>query len=237
MKTLIIRGNPDKGGATEKFANLFVEGLKSSCSDFVDVDLARLEIKACSGCYLCASRGKGCAIKDDMSELMDLVDSAEAMVCISPLYFYSMSAQMKSFFDRCFPFVSGYYFDEKSERLRNETNFKIKDKKFASITVGSGRIGGFKALSDTYKTICDSLGFEYAADIRRGESPYFKLGGVKSKRLEKILGAFKRAGEEFGATGEISDDAKRDSELEISESDASYASHSRLYWRRLRGGR
>ena len=51
------------------------------------------------GCYVCKDSGV-CAIKDDMTEIMQKMIDCDVMVLASPVYFYSIDAQLKAVIDR-----------------------------------------------------------------------------------------------------------------------------------------
>ncbi len=61
--------------------------------------LADKEIHYCTGCYACARNGK-CAQKDDMADILDRMMAADVLVLATPVYFYTMCAQMKTVIDR-----------------------------------------------------------------------------------------------------------------------------------------
>lgn len=52
-------------------------------------------------CYYCEKSGGVCAIKDDMAEILEKIQWADVIVMSSPVYFYSIDAQMKTVIDRC----------------------------------------------------------------------------------------------------------------------------------------
>ena len=105
---MAVRGNPRKTGVCQRLGDLFIEGAREAGADVWDVDLSSLDIAPCMGCFSCSAGDKGtCVLKDDMEGLRKKLSTADALLCISPVYFYSMSAQMKIFWDRCFPFIRG----------------------------------------------------------------------------------------------------------------------------------
>jgi multimeric flavodoxin WrbA len=63
------------------------------------VRLAEKTIHYCTGCYACEREGK-CAQKDDMSDILDRMLAADVIVLATPVYFYTMCAQMKTVIDR-----------------------------------------------------------------------------------------------------------------------------------------
>jgi multimeric flavodoxin WrbA len=63
------------------------------------VFLAEKKINYCTGCYACKGNGK-CVQKDDMSQILDSMTAADVIVLATPVYFYTMCAQMKTVIDR-----------------------------------------------------------------------------------------------------------------------------------------
>ncbi|HBT97555.1 MAG TPA: flavodoxin [Desulfobulbaceae bacterium] len=58
-----------------------------------------LSIRPCQGCGGCGKNGR-CVVDDDMTALYEKVDAADRLLLVSPVYFYALSAQMKTFADR-----------------------------------------------------------------------------------------------------------------------------------------
>jgi len=63
------------------------------------VVLAEKKINYCTGCYACWGNGQ-CAQKDDMAPILDSMIAADVIVLATPVYFYTMCAQMKTVIDR-----------------------------------------------------------------------------------------------------------------------------------------
>ena len=59
------------------------------------------KVAPCNACYSCTKSGGKCAIQDDMGELLDKMQAADVIAMASPVYFYSIDAQMKAVIDRC----------------------------------------------------------------------------------------------------------------------------------------
>lgn len=239
MKILLIRGNPRKNGVCQRLSNFFALGLKDGGAEVLDVNLSDLKISPCLGCFSCArNENAKCVVEDDMKELCSFLDSADALVCVSPVYFYSMSGISKNFFDRLFPFIDGYFHSAgnfTNDEKKSTSKFSVKNKKFLTISVASGRLNStFDGLSKTYKLIADALNFDYTADIRRAESPYFSSLGAKSSRVGKIVRAFKTAGEIFARTGNVSAEMLEILESEISPDDEIFLKNSKIYWELLK---
>lgn len=100
-KVLVLSGSPRKGGNSDLLCDEFVKGAKESGNDVQKIFIRSKKIGYCNACYYCSSNGGKCAIKDDMAEILDEIQSADVIVMASPVYFYSIDAQMKALIDRC----------------------------------------------------------------------------------------------------------------------------------------
>jgi multimeric flavodoxin WrbA len=77
----------------------FLEGASAANHQVEKVVLAEKKINYCTACYACRGNGK-CAQKDDMAPILDSMMAADAIVLATPVYFYTMCAQMKTVIDR-----------------------------------------------------------------------------------------------------------------------------------------
>lgn len=62
--------------------------------------MAAKKVAACSACYYCRDHGGDCVHKDDMAEILQKMIDADVIVLSSPVYFYSIDAQLKAVIDR-----------------------------------------------------------------------------------------------------------------------------------------
>ena len=100
MKNIvIISSTPRVGGNSEILAREFEKGAKESGHNVEFVNLRELNLKYCTACYSCHKTGK-CIIDDGMNELSEKLLKANVIVLATPVYFYSMSGQLKVFIDR-----------------------------------------------------------------------------------------------------------------------------------------
>ena len=61
------------------------------------VDVSHKKIAGCMACGYCRGKGNGvCIQKDDMQELYPLLAEAEVLVLASPIYYFTMSAQIQA---------------------------------------------------------------------------------------------------------------------------------------------
>lgn len=96
---LILSGSPRKNGNSALLCRQFAKGAEENGNSVELIYLRDKEIHYCTACYHCKKDGI-CSIKDDMAEILDKMDKADVIVMASPVYFYSINAQMKALIDR-----------------------------------------------------------------------------------------------------------------------------------------
>lgn len=99
---LIISSSPRKGGNSDLLCDEFMKGAKSVGHQVEKIRLSDQHINYCRGCGVCNDTHV-CLQKDDMPELLDKVLQANVIVMATPVYFYTLCAQMKTFIDRTVP--------------------------------------------------------------------------------------------------------------------------------------
>ncbi|MBQ4354932.1 MAG: flavodoxin family protein [Clostridia bacterium] len=96
---LILSGSPRKNGNSDILCDEFARGAAEAGNNVEKIRVAEKNIGFCRACYAC--RGTGvCAIKDDMAEVLQKRIEADVLVLASPVYFYSIDAQLKALIDR-----------------------------------------------------------------------------------------------------------------------------------------
>ena len=101
-KVLIISASPRKGGNSDLLCDQFILGAKEAGHDVEKIRLQEHKINYCLGCGVCNTKHI-CVQKDDMKALLDKMVEADVIVLATPVYFYTMDAQLKTFIDRCVP--------------------------------------------------------------------------------------------------------------------------------------
>lgn len=100
-KVLILSGSPRKGGNSDLLCDEFMKGAQEAGNEVEKIWLRSKKIGYCLACYYCKNHGGECAVKDDMAEILDKIQAADVIVMASPVYFYSIDAQLKTVIDRC----------------------------------------------------------------------------------------------------------------------------------------
>ena len=101
-KVLIICGSPRKGGNSDLLAEQFGRGAAESGNQVETVHLRDLKINYCIGCLACQRTGS-CFQQDDANNLLGKMMEADVVCFSCPVYYYSVSGQMKVFIDRMNP--------------------------------------------------------------------------------------------------------------------------------------
>lgn len=99
---LIISSSPRKGGNSDLLCDEFMKGARGAGHQVEKVRLAEKRIHYCRGCGVC-NETHSCPQKDDMAELLDKMLAADVIVLATPVYFYTLCGQMKTFIDRTVP--------------------------------------------------------------------------------------------------------------------------------------
>lgn len=102
-KIVILNGSPRKTGNTSALAAAFTEGAQEAGNTVTEFFLDSMVINGCKGCF---GGGKNpdhpCVQKDGMEQIYPAYREADVVVLASPLYYWSISGQLKTAFDRLF---------------------------------------------------------------------------------------------------------------------------------------
>jgi multimeric flavodoxin WrbA len=101
-KILIIASSARVNGNSDLLAAQFLKGASEAGHQTELVHLRDYHYGFCSGCQACSKSGV-CVQKDDMGILLQKMMDADTIVLSSPVYFYCVNGQMKTFLDRCVP--------------------------------------------------------------------------------------------------------------------------------------
>lgn len=134
--------------------------------------LNEMKIHYCRGCLQCQGlRNAKCKINDDMTNIYENIDMFHKIIFVSPIYFDNITAQMKTFIDRLYPF---YGVD------------KLKGKKIYLVLTGGAsqeeNSETIEKMNNYFKEIFSWF------DARFEKTFYFKDGEFLSENfIEKIM--------------------------------------------------
>ena len=100
-RILIISSSPRRKGNSDTLCDEFMRGAIEAGHEVEKIFLRDKRIEYCTGCGTCSVHNKPCPQKDDAAEIIEKMVAADVIVMATPVYFYTMSAQMKTLIDRC----------------------------------------------------------------------------------------------------------------------------------------
>ncbi len=158
VKIIGIVGSPRKDGNTSYLVETALKSAELAGAETDIINLGTVDIEPCVACDICKATGE-CAIYDDMREISEIMIEADGMIIGSPVYFGSVTSQLKMLIDRTRP-------------LRG--SFKLKNKVSGAIAVGGSRNGGQES---TISVIHDFLLIHDAIIVGDG-APMAHYGGT-----------------------------------------------------------
>jgi len=100
MKILGIFGSPRRAGNTDILLEKFLEGAEAGGAQIIPLYLREKSFSPCREIYACLKEGE-CCIHDDMQQIYPLLRAADVVALASPIFFYGVTAQVKTMIDRC----------------------------------------------------------------------------------------------------------------------------------------
>ena len=107
-KVYSLSSSPRKGGNSETLASAFAKGAQEAGNQVETVYLREKQYGFCKGCLACQKLGH-CVIKDDAVEIAAKMHDADVLVFATPVYYYSVSGQLKTMLDRANPLFGTDY--------------------------------------------------------------------------------------------------------------------------------
>ena len=171
---IILNGSPRKNGNTSALTSAFAKGAREAGHSVTEFFLGGMDIGGCKGCF---GGGKDpsspCVQKDDMEFIYPAYRAADIVVLASPLYYWSISGQLKIAFDRLFAVAEcdpsyrnpqkdcvlimaaeGHGFEESVywyERLQKHIGWNSLGKVLCGGVMSIGDIKGKKELDEAYE--------------------------------------------------------------------------------------
>lgn len=110
MNMLAINGSPRKKWNTATLLGKALEGAASQGATTELIHLYDLNFKGCISCFACKLKGGKsygkCALKDDLTPVLEKLEAADAVILGSPIYFGNVTGEMRSFIERmAFPYL------------------------------------------------------------------------------------------------------------------------------------
>lgn len=118
MKVIAINGCARKNGNSAKMLEYAIRGARENGAKISSVNLYDLNYKGCTGCYACKKLGGSsygrCAVRDDLTHVLDMAIDADAVLMASPIYWHDVTGELRSFMER-FLFPTYTYSKERNK--------------------------------------------------------------------------------------------------------------------------
>ncbi|WP_407383613.1 flavodoxin family protein [Ruminococcus sp.] len=99
MKITVLFASPNKKGSTAILVDSFKRGAEEGDHTVEVLDVCKMNVHPCIGCIRCGYEGP-CVQKDDNEIIRNMLLDTDMVVFATPLYYYGMSAQLKTVVDR-----------------------------------------------------------------------------------------------------------------------------------------
>lgn len=178
-KIIIIEASPRAKGNSTILAREVAAGARCFGTEVETVHLHGLDIRPCTACDACQkSLTADCIIDDDMKAIYTRLRSADAIVYATPIYWFTVSAQIKLFMDRCYALTFlGTQPDTDSDEQVETVENDLRGKKLGVVlTFGdvdpfaSGAVNAIRTFQDMARYVgAEIFGFVYGSALGPGE--------------------------------------------------------------------
>jgi putative sterol carrier protein/putative NADPH-quinone reductase len=237
VKILAVMGNPRKNGYTQRLAGFFLNGLRCGAAEVQVLDLCRLRINHCLGCYSCWLVHPGvCVHQDDMAGAMERFRGADIVVFLSPLNAFGTSSQTKVFLDRMFSSTKEGFVPTPAGLTRNTVRDPERwPKKLAYVLVGAFRgEENFAAAQRTFELFSQAIDTVLCGGLIRPESYLLQFELAKPKTIKIVETAFEQAGIELATRGEITAETASRAATPLSSDLQHFQRYANIYWEHAR---
>lgn len=103
MKNVVVISSSLRNGSnSEILCNECVKGIDQSGNNVKYITLKDLNLKFYLGCLSCVKRHR-CIQDDDINSILIVIAEVDVLVFGTPIYYYGLSGQLKTFLDRLNP--------------------------------------------------------------------------------------------------------------------------------------
>jgi multimeric flavodoxin WrbA len=176
MKVLGIMGSPRTGGNSDILLDDALAGAEKAGVSVEKIVLAHKQISGCRDCKKCNETGL-CVIKDDMPGIHEKIIAAGAIIHSVPVYFWSMTAQMKAYLDRwCALFDAEW-------RWQKQYHPQMKGKRIGLITVcGDSNVHTADPIVHSFKSTADMTKMHWLGAVMASASGRGDIRGDEAVR-------------------------------------------------------
>lgn len=159
MNILGIMGSPRVGGNSDILLDDALAGAEKAGAQVEKIILDKMKISGCKDCKKCNETGL-CILKDDMHEIHKKIVEADAIIHSVPVYFWSMTSQMKAYLDRwCALFDANW-------QWQKQYYSKMKGKRIGLITVcGDSNVHTADPIVHSFKSTVENTKMQWLGTV------------------------------------------------------------------------
>ncbi|OOM75655.1 NADPH-dependent FMN reductase [Clostridium puniceum] len=211
MKIVAINGSHrGKNGNTNVMVSAFLKGAEMAGAEIANIFLMEKDIKYCLACKTCWFNNPGkCIIKDDMAEIMSVIEDADIRILATPLYCDNISGMLNVFINRLIITASPYWDKDKDGECRHVTRH-TSPKLIMIANCGYPERTHFQIISKWIQRVARNMNTEVIGEI------YASQGALLSSNLEEIrpiifnyIKVLEVAGEEIATDMKLSQKTNR----------------------------
>jgi multimeric flavodoxin WrbA len=109
MKIVSLLGSPRAGSNSSAIAKRFMDTAEKSGAETKTYVLNALKYRGCQACMACKTKLEKCALKDDLTEVLEAIQECDALLMASPVYYGEVSSQLKGAIDRLYSLLTSDY--------------------------------------------------------------------------------------------------------------------------------
>jgi FMN-dependent NADH-azoreductase/putative sterol carrier protein len=229
MKILALNSSPRGKGQskTEWMLNHLVAGMQEAGAEVDVIDLRKKKINYCIGCFTCWTKTPGkCLHKDDMTrELFPKFMQADMVVYATPLYHFTLNAQMKTFIERTLPMLQPF-FQMTDEKTRHPLRHEFPKAVWVSVA-GFPEDSVFDELSHYVNFIFKD---RLLAEIYRPAAESLLVRG-NEKNQNQVAAAIQKAGNELVTSAQVSAETMAAIKQPLFESPDVFHELGNMFWK------
>jgi multimeric flavodoxin WrbA len=158
MNVIAVNGSPRKKWNTATLLQKALDGAASAGARTEMIHLYELHYRGCTSCFACKRKGGDlghCAMKDELTDVLEKVNRCDVLLLGSPIYFSNITGEMLSFLERLL-------FSSMTYNTGNRFTFggKFSSGFIYTMNVPAAAMEkiGYQALFDRYQSLLERFG-------------------------------------------------------------------------------
>jgi putative sterol carrier protein len=233
MKILAINGSPrGKKSNTDRLLQPFLEGAREAGAETETVYLKDKTINPCIGCFTCWTKTPGVCVhkNDDMPALLEKLRAADVTVYATPLYIFTVTAQMKAFMDRHIPLLDPHIV-ERGDQYIHPMRYEGEWPKRTVLISNCGfpERHHFSGLVETFRCFTSDPDSELVGTILCTAGELLRQSALQES-VQWYIEAARQAGREVVEQGRIAPETQETLDRPLVADPAIYSRMTNAYW-------